>query len=61
MKEMPKKGDMVTFRRPLKDLEVRLGEVVSTGLNAVTVATGLRGSDEESKLFVPLSQVFQVR
>ena len=45
MKEMPKKGDKVTFRRPFKDPEVRLGEVVSTGTNAVIVATGLKGSE----------------
>jgi len=61
MQEMPKKGDLVTFRRPLKDPQVRLGEVIETGFNAVVVATGVKGTTEETKLFVPLNQVFQVR
>ena len=58
---MPKKGDMVTFRRPLKDPQVRMGEVIETGFNAVAVATGIKGTTEETNLFIPLNRVFQVR
>jgi len=58
---MPKKGDVVTFRRLLKDPEVRVGEVIETGSNAVAVETGVKGTSEVTKLFVPLNQVFQVR
>ena len=61
MQEMPKKGDMVTFRRPLKDPQVRMGEVIETGFNAVAVATGIKGTTEETNLFIPLNRVFQVR
>ena len=61
MQEMPKKGDMVTFRRPFKDPQVRLGEVIKTGFNEVTVETGVKGTEEVIKLFVPVDQVFQVR
>ncbi len=61
MQEMPKKGDMVTFRRPFKDPQVRLGEVIEIGFNAVAVATGIKGTTEETNLFVHLNQVFQVR
>ncbi len=61
MQKMPKKGDMVTFRRPLKDPQVRMGEVIETGFNAVAVATGIKGTTEETNLFIPLNRVFQVR
>ena len=55
------KGVPVTFRRPLMDSQVRLGEVVGEGFNALIVETGRRGTDETTKLCVPLKHVCQVR
>ena len=61
MKNVPKKGDPIKFRRPLVDSQIRVGSVVGEGFNAVAVETGVRGTKETTILCVPLNQAFQVR
>ena len=55
------KGVSVTFRRSFIDRQVRLGEVVRSGFDAVVVETGRRGTEETTILCVPLKYVCQVR
>lgn len=57
MFKMPRKGNVVTFRRQRKDPEVRLGKVVVTGFKAIVAETGVKGTEGVAQLFVPLNQV----
>lgn len=62
MPKMPKNGDSIKFRRPLVDPQIKVGNVVGEGFNAVAVETGIKGTNETTILCVPLTQVFhQVR
>jgi len=61
MKNVPKKGDSVAFRRPFIDPQIRQGEVSGPGFNAVAVETGVKGKEETSILCVSLDQVLHVR